>query len=355
MASGLAEALAGVLLKPQDTGWGVGLTTLQAVAPQLVSPYASNKQNLTYGVGGALLAGLIGGMARRSADEQNRKLLAATQQLYGAKPDEISGIVDANPRLSPLASALVGARYEQAQELAQKQAEKAMDLNYKIQEEDALLPYFEQKEGIKTNFDLAKSKAMIPLEINKAAAIEDAKRKGEADFMGYNPKREEAQDAIRKEFNALSEVKNMSILEKSAKAIQGALSDDAKTSDLELTRYAILAIEPGMAVREGEQYAVVNSQALPDRWKGELQGALSGKTVLSADTREGLRRLAQRAYDSHKQQYDKALNFYRNEAKQKNLDPSRLSYIGDVPEAEKVLTGRVVTAPDGKLIRVIDE
>lgn len=147
---------------------------------------------------------------------------------------------------------------------------------------------------------------------------------------------EAALSALRKEFNALDVVKNFSKASQGASALAGALKDKSKVSDQELVRYSILMIEPGMAVREGEQGAVANSQSIPDAWRGQLESALSGNSALGDDVREGIKRLATRAYNSHKGLYDQAYDLYGKEADFQGLDKGRLSYLGTPPAAESI-------------------
>ena len=141
---------------------------------------------------------------------------------------------------------------------------------------------------------------------------------------------------LRKEFNALEPVKNFAKASQAATALAGALKDKSKVSDQELVRYSILMIEPGMAVREGEQGAVAASQSLPEAWKNQLSSALSGESQLGADVREGIKNLASRAYNSHKGLYDQAYGLYGKEAELQGVDPARLSYIGEAPDAASI-------------------
>jgi hypothetical protein len=97
-------------------------------------------------------------------------------------------------------------------------------------------------------------------------------------------------------------------------------------------------IEPGMAVREGEQGAVQSSQNIPDAWRGQLKSALSGKSGLGDDVREGIKNLASRAYNSHKGLYDQAFDMYTKEAEFQGLPTDRLSYIGKAKEAKDIFT-----------------
>lgn len=144
-------------------------------------------------------------------------------------------------------------------------------------------------------------------------------------------------DKLRNEFNALPEVKTFSIAQKAAEAMAGALKDPGAASDLELTRYSIQMIEPGMAVREGEQAAVLGSGSIPEQWKGQINKTLSSGSALTPEVREGLKRLASRAYSSQKNAYDKALTYHQGLAVGRGLDPNMsISYLGEAPAVESI-------------------
>jgi len=148
---------------------------------------------------------------------------------------------------------------------------------------------------------------------------------------------EERLDALRKEFSSLPEIKNYSVVQKSAGIIAEAVKDPNSVSDQELVRYSILLIEPGMAVREGEQRAIASSQSIPQALRGQLAKALAGESALSPEARAGIINLAQRSYNGHKAQYDKALAFYKEQARAKGLDPNRVSYLGEAPDVGSVM------------------
>jgi hypothetical protein len=99
-----------------------------------------------------------------------------------------------------------------------------------------------------------------------------------------------------------------------------------------------------MAVREGEQSAVMNSQSIPDAWRGQLTKALEGGTGLDANVREGIKSLAVRAYEAQRAQYDKAYSFAKNEVLAKNLPTeyaSRISYLGTPKTGEEIFNPKI--------------
>ena len=135
----------------------------------------------------------------------------------------------------------------------------------------------------------------------------------------------------------------------------GALKDKGSPSDLELVRYAVQMIEPGMAVREGEQKAVMQSGSIPDQWKGELNKTLANGTALGDTVREGLKRLASRAYEAQKSGYDKANTYYNGLARGRGLlkEDEDISYLGQALPSESIF-GTIIAPPPTPSISEID-
>lgn len=349
MAGSLAEALAGVLLKPQDTGWGVGLTTLQAVAPRLMSPYASTGQNLGYGIGGALLAGLIGGMARRSADAENQKLFAATQQLYGSNPSQRAALVEEHPRLTSLAAALAGVEQERAQELAQKQAEKAIDFGYKLKEEEAMMPFFERKEGIKAGLDLDKARAMIPLEVGKATAIEQAKLTAERDMArgGLTPKEAASLETdFTKQLTSGAQAQELIDLTAAGNDIASALENSTPlAATTAIYRYAKV-LDPAGAVR-GEDGRMIADPGGPLGALAVLHNKIMQEGILTDKAKSELRRLvpalAKNKFEAYKMQAD----VLRENARVRGANPD---FVGMLPEPNIMFR---TVAPNGQIVEIV--
>lgn len=157
-------------------------------------------------------------------------------------------------------------------------------------------------------------------------------------------------DNLRKEYNALDPVKDFQKVSAAADALSGALKDKHAVTDQELVRYSIQMIEPGMAVREGEQNAVSSSQSIPDAWKGQLSKALSGGSSLDDSVREGIKNLAIRAYNAKATKYKTATNFYDDIASSRGyITPGRsISYLGSPAAAESIFGSGItnIGAPD---------
>lgn len=374
--SPLLAALQGAQYTPDESPLGIGAMALGQAAPMLYNPYASTGKNAAYTIGAGLLSGILGGLAKRETNTKNAELFSAMTSLRSAAPEQRATIVGENPRLADYGLLLQEQENMAAQEAALERQKREQDLYYKIEEAKQMMPIEQQKAvGSKLSEILAEN-GQLP--IGEGGSLVDIgslglKSKGEidaynvglkkaeelraeADSLGYNPKLADTETALRKEFNALPEVQNFLQVEKSAKVIDQAIKDPTAVSDLELTRQAILLIEPGMAVREGEQAAVLGSQSVPEEWKGVMTKALTGQAALGPEVREGLKRLAIRNYAGNKDQYDRAFDFYSNRAAEKGLDPANLSRIGQSTDASNIFSTNnkveTKTLRDGTTVKV---
>jgi hypothetical protein len=168
---------------------------------------------------------------------------------------------------------------------------------------------------------------------------------------------------LRKEFQGQQAFKDFQIAEKGFRAMTKAISDPQSTSDLDLVYGAIQMIEPGMAVREGEQAAVKQSGSIPQQWKGEIENALNGSARLGKEVREGILRLAERRYDEHAKTFNTQFDFYGKEAERLGLkggissmpiarsaEDVRRELLGS--GGNSITSGNIVTAPDGRRILI---
>jgi hypothetical protein len=340
MAQELLTALTGAYDRPIDNPYGIGASALAQSMPMLVNPYGSVGSNFAAVAGAGLLSGLLGYFARQDAQETNARIAGLQSQYLNPTATEAqrAAIIAQEPRLSALQNALMAQKLN----LQQIKAEE------------------EQKALGKAAGEIAVIEAKTPIEqqATKAKAINDALNAGQTTYAnpitgnveqvpgstGVNQNTEKALKEIQDTFNKNEDVKKFSIVESSANALSKALADTGAVSDLELVRRAVQMIEPGMAVREGEQSAVMNSQSIPDAWRGQLTKALEGGTGLDANVREGIKSLAVRAYEAQRAQYDKAYSFAKNEVLAKNLPTeyaSRISYLGTPKTGEEIFNPKI--------------
>ena len=297
------------------------------------SGYSTKENVVATGVQG-LLAGLFGGLGDDYATEQKGKVYNALDNYLIKKQPidtteidpEVFAPVEKVGKLFAIQDSL------DAQD-AVKQAESELVKKIREKQLDRGIAIDKQGNEIKI-FDPVKD------EEDKAAALAKGKISGEnaawggAELNPDNPKNKESKqkldafDTLRKEFQATQSFKDYEVSSKGAQALAQALKDNGAVADQELVRRTIQMIEPGMAVREGEAAAVAGSQGLSDQYKGEMLKALRGESALASQTREGIKRLAQRAYAGHLTNYEKSLNYYQGLAKGRELGDEGISSMG---------------------------
>lgn len=184
-------------------------------------------------------------------------------------------------------------------------------------------------------------------ELARAAVKRDIEQPDRA-FTQGNSLEGQLQD-LRKEFQGLPEVKAYVTSDIGYKSLQKAIQDPSAASDLELIRGAIQAIEPGMAVREGEQLAVEKSASIPDMWKGAIKKSLSGESALSPELRQGILRIAERRYQEYADKFNTANQFYQNQATRRGLpDPKGVTYLDQAAPVDlKALALQFPNTPEG--------
>jgi hypothetical protein len=370
----LAEALQGLNYTGADTGYGIAAQTLGQVAPSLINPYGSTGQAVGIGLGSVLLQSLLGYQARQQAASDTLELNTLANQLMTqttpeARTEFIGGVSDPRnqARLSTLSTALMQQEAARQADLTTKRGLVELEVDSARAKEMGvplaqLSELDKQREARRAAlFGTTPSVTGEMLTVPEAASQVDAASilaRPEAQQVLTKPEREalaaqakltadrrgEA-DTLRKEFNALPEVKNFSLIDTAAKVVSKAVKDPSAVATQELVRRAVQLIEPGMAVREGEQAAIMASQSIPDRFKGELEQALSGQGGLQAETRAGIMRIAQRAYEAQADRYKATKDFYEGIAEERGIPKKAVSYIGE-PEPWAKVAGQQKQAGD---------
>ena len=384
MADGLAEALLGLNFTPAEDPYGIAAQGLAASTPQLITPYTSTGKAIGIGLGSILLQSLLGYQARQSALQDTLQANSlANQMLKMQTPEERTALIgqeglptNVSSRLASLATALtqqdvarkadfkikeglanlevdiarakeMGVPLTQLSELdKQREARKAALFGTTPSVTGEILTVPETASQVDAASILARPEAQQVLTKPEKEALA-AQAKLSAD------RRSEA-DTLRKEFNALPEVKNFSLIDTAAKVVSKAVQDPSAVATQELVRRAVQLIEPGMAVREGEQAAIMASQSIPDRFKGELEKALSGQGGLQEDTRQGIMRIAQRAYESQASRYKSTKDFYEGLAEERGIPKKAISYIGEA-EPWSTISGKKPALTKEEAMRIAKE
>jgi hypothetical protein len=356
----LEEALYGLNFTPAENPYGIAATQVGQLGPKLINPYGSTGQAVGIGLGTILLQSLLGYQARSQAAQETLQLNTLANQMQElsdaqARTDFITGVEDPmyQSRLSTLATALGAQERARKADLAKLRGVADLDVE-KQRAIDAGVPLSELPALDKLRTE--RRKQLFGLPVSESSTIEaptagSTFQTGSADALLTSPEMQqvltkadkealaarakltvaqrEETDKLRKEFSGLPEVKNYSLIDTAARVVTKAVKDPSAVATQELVRRAVQLIEPGMAVREGEQAAIMNSQSIPDQFKGQLQKALTGEGGLQEDVRAGILRIAQRAYESQAERYKSTKDFYEGIAKERNLPVKEISYLGE--------------------------
>ena len=188
--------------------------------------------------------------------------------------------------------------------------------------------------------------------ILKAGLTKQAEKEGELNAYGISasqspdsPQYKIKQDLESKRFDLSKDFQGQQIfkeyqtVDKGYRSMLKAAADTQGASDLDLIYGAIQMIEPGMAVKEGEQAAVAQTASLPERFKGEMLRAMEGGAKLSPDVRKGIIDLATRRYDEHSRVFNTARDSYVNQAKRIGVpDPEGITYMPRAEDSTKLKT-----------------
>lgn len=294
----------GILASPEDSYLSVIGKSIAQAGPALINPEGSMGKNIGASFGTALLAGLLGGAAKRSTDTENREMLSVMDD-YLAGDEQVKADLGARyPGLPKLGALMAVTKLQNEAATAQK----AQELNLAresdiLKDTDPRRLTFEQQKGATENKTLlARQSLLSPGEVSQAREIEKAKIGAQGPLGSKKP--EEYVDQLRGELSKTPEYQKFSTASQGFQVLLKAKADPSKVSDLDFVYGTIQAIEPGMAVKEGEQAAVQNSQSIPDGLKAQMLAAMNGTAVLKPETREAIIRLAARRYNEYQASYE---------------------------------------------------
>ena len=373
----LYNALSALQYSPMDNPYGQAAGTIASATPGLINPYGSTGQAIGIALGGTLISSLLGYQARQEAAQQSLESARLGTSLLGAiTPQDRLGIIERTPdasmqsKLLGLNSQLLGQERLVEALRQQKLAEAPIEIDIKrAQELGVSLPELAQidkersarRAGLSAQTTSSATTAMPGGATDLLAAPETYEylTKPEREALKFKQdaevKKTEQVDALRKEFSGLPEVKNYSLIDNAAKIVTKAVKDPSSVATQELVRRAVQLIEPGMAVREGEQAAIMASQSIPDRLKGELTRAFAGEGGLSEPTREGILRIAERAYTAQADRYKVTKDYYEGMAKERNLPSNKISYLGEAPSWEKITSSEPSSSKQSTLSSILQE
>ncbi len=149
--------------------------------------------------------------------------------------------------------------------------------------------------------------------VAKTKAVEKAGAKKASDDFQMT-------DAMRKEFNALPQVKAFHDVSAAYEKIQSSASNPSAAGDLSLIFAYMKMLDPGSTVREGEFANAQNAGGLDDRLRNQYNRIVDGER-LNPDQRADFLRQAKNAFGAHVHQYEDAAKRYQGIAQRRGLAP----------------------------------
>jgi hypothetical protein len=129
-------------------------------------------------------------------------------------------------------------------------------------------------------------------------------------------KSEKGVSDLRKEFNALPEVKNYRTVVPIVQSIQNA--KDTQAGDLDFIYAVGKILDPESVVREGEMNLVIKTGSPLERFKGAVSGVMGGGR-LTPTIRNNLLQMLNSRVGEIKRGYDSAESMYRRNAERRGL------------------------------------
>jgi hypothetical protein len=371
MASGLLEALLQAQTKPQDTGWGMATQGLASGIPAMVNPYDSAGKNAGMVLGGSLLAGLLGGLARSSAAEDNARLAMDFETLQQADPTAARAMIEQNNKYAPLYNALQADRYTRQQELATKELEAQLKNRYDLMLEEGKTPILSQRDQEKilldamagqgkyrkpdgTIIDASKLGLMAPadFEADKARRIEEARR----GIKGISPDdaRKLEVDVTKQVLEGPAAMSLLNIKEKGDGVLKAILDPNPLKATTAIYKFAQTLDEKGVV--RGEDGRMIADPGGPLGALAVVHNQLLQKGILTDDAISSLRELVpmltENAYDKYSTQSNKLLEALARQ----QADPSNVPLLDRPVYPEELLRPMKapIKAPDGRLIELVD-
>jgi hypothetical protein len=176
----------------------------------------------------------------------------------------------------------------------------------------------------------------MPTETVKAADVVDGQRvvidplTGETraePILGFQAAPEEdktfdRESGLRKEFNALPQVKEFATRSAGLGTVLASASDPSPAGDISLIFAYMKMLDPNSVVREGEFATAQNAGSIPQTVLAKYNQALQGTRLADSVRRDFVDR-AQRIYNSASEDFGKVYARYENIAERNQLDPSR--------------------------------
>lgn len=173
------------------------------------------------------------------------------------------------------------------------------------------------------NADTEEAKAAETARHNQAMEAAKAHRGGPNPAAAEKAKAALRKDVggLRKEFNALPEVKSFKEATTSFEKIKSAAANPSAAGDLSLIFAYMKVLDPGSTVREGEFATAEQAAGVPQQILNQYNKVLSGER-LSQGQRGDFIAQATKLYDAQRVNYAKAAKLYRGLAEKEGGDPN---------------------------------
>lgn len=154
--------------------------------------------------------------------------------------------------------------------------------------------------------------------------------------------------ALRKEFNALPEVKDFKDVDTAFQKIQGAAKNVSAAGDLSLIFGYMKMLDPGSTVREGEFANAQNAGGVDDKVAAAYNNVRSGQRLTDAQRADFIAQ-ARGLYEAQRKAYSAAAQRYRGLAERAGLAPDDVAVDrpGDAPDQSQEPRLKVRRKADG--------
>jgi len=134
---------------------------------------------------------------------------------------------------------------------------------------------------------------------------------------------------LRKEFNALPEVKTYKQVSTSYQNLKSAAKLATPAGDQAMIFGVMKMLDPQSVVRESEQATVRNAGSIPDKVRNLYNYTVRGNKLNDAQ-RQDFVKMADGQFNNYKNQYTQSANAYRGYATDSGYDPDKIVSLGDL-------------------------
>lgn len=154
---------------------------------------------------------------------------------------------------------------------------------------------------------------------------------------------------LRKEFDALPEVKSFKDVSIGMDKIRSAAQSGTASGDMALIFAFMKILDPGSSVKEGEYASAKNAQGVPDKVLTAYNNAKDGQ-ILSPVARAEFLKSSEQLYETERARYSAAAQRYRGMAEKQKLAPDDVA-VDRGPDGPEPMVN-VKRKSDGKVLPI---